>query len=60
MTSLDARELAFSVLEQLPDVTNVDRDTFKVLHSSNDVVGDGSCTYCFDAVSWLPGRASGP
>jgi len=30
ISSLDAREIAFIVLEQLPDVTNLNRDTFQV------------------------------
>jgi len=30
ISSLDAREIAFIVLEQLPDVTSLDQDTFKV------------------------------
>ena len=31
LSSLDAREIAFTVLEQLPDVTNLNKDTFKVV-----------------------------
>ena len=31
LSSLDAREIAFTVLEQLPDVTNLNQDTFKVV-----------------------------
>jgi len=33
--SLDAREIAFIVLEQLPDVTNLNHDTFQVLNDHN-------------------------
>jgi len=29
---LDAREIAFIVLEQLPDVTNLNHDTFHVIY----------------------------
>ena len=30
ISSLDAREIAFIVLEQLPDVTNLNQETFQV------------------------------
>jgi len=34
ISSLDAREIAFIVLEQLPDVTNLNQDTFQVVWRS--------------------------
>ena len=32
ITSLDAKEIAFTVLEQLPDVTNLDKTAFTVIY----------------------------
>jgi DnaJ family protein C protein 10 len=46
IVSMDAREIAFFVLEQLPDVTNLDRDTFQRNVVENQLADVG-------AVGWL-------